>query len=168
MGFSIHIQPSDDPVEPDAKPSDVFHTPWIWAKDRSGKPMNRSPAKTGKWMLFNVGEKHDLAWEKVRVSTELGELGPSAKAATAFRNLISNDSSRALVICVYTYDYCDEGDVRRVLVRLREIGVTEDLSYKTNADTRTRNYGEGVALYVSRLNSNELEVRRNLNEIPKL
>lgn len=58
-------------------------------------------------------------------STENGELGHRSKVATAKRNPNAR-SAATKVICVYTYDYEDTEDVKRVRGKLRELGFVED------------------------------------------
>jgi len=56
-----------------------------------------------------------------------------AKAATK-HNAHSKNSSHK-VICVYTYDWKDVQDVKRIREKLRKIGVIRNISYKTDEDT---------------------------------
>ncbi len=44
------------------------------------------------------------------------------------------------VICVYTYDWTDEADVRRVRQELRALGITSKIPYKTDDDTNAGRY----------------------------
>ncbi len=44
------------------------------------------------------------------------------------------------VICVYTYDWMDEKDVRRVREELREIGIARKIPYKSDQDTLDGKY----------------------------
>jgi hypothetical protein len=53
------------------------------------------------------------------------------------------------LICVYTSDWHDKDDVRRVLRGLRELGISWGLSYKTDEATLDGRYGSGVSIYVS-------------------
>lgn len=139
------------------KPSEIFDDPWTWAE--SSFPREQVTERSGKWMIFSPLEEHDQAWEVIRVSTEVDELGFSAKAATAFENPRRlNDKEK--VICVYTYDYSDLSDVRRVFNQLRGLGFAQQLPYKSNADTRAGNYGNGVSLFLSRSGSSDFEIRR--------
>ncbi len=46
------------------------------------------------------------------------------------------------VICVYTYDYADEADVRRVREELRALGFIDKLSYKADEDTLAGKYAQ--------------------------
>jgi hypothetical protein len=53
------------------------------------------------------------------------------------------------VIVVYTADWQDHDDVRRVLRELRRLGFGGRLSYKTDAATIAGRYGKGAATYVA-------------------
>jgi hypothetical protein len=74
-------------------------------------------------------------WERIRGATIEGYLGTEAKAL--------KDFTRA---CVYTRDYRDLNDLRRVLTVLRELGVRGWIDYKRDCDTDRGLYGRG-ALY---------------------
>jgi hypothetical protein len=60
---------------------------------------------------------------------------------------------------VYTRDWQDHGDVRRVLYGLRKLGVSWRLSYKTDEATGAGVYGRGSSLYVSQKDSTDFEDR---------
>ena len=50
------------------------------------------------------------------------------------------------MICVYTYDWTDEEDVRRIREVLRELGFVKKIPYKADQETRAGRYaasGEG-------------------------
>jgi len=51
------------------------------------------------------------------------------------------------VICVYTYDWADEVDVRRIREELRRLGITWKIPYKADEDTIKGRYGKGVSKY---------------------
>jgi hypothetical protein len=122
----------------DSKPSEVTSSPWIYAERKAG---SYPPAteRNGKWLVFVLVEEVDQAWSKIKEATEAGELGDSAKVATMWpRPHISDQGSR--VICVYTYDWMDEADVRRVRQALRELGFTWKLAYKSDRDTLDGKY----------------------------
>jgi hypothetical protein len=90
----------------------------------------------------------DRWWLAIRNATTAGRLGCSAKAATA-RPSASTQSQRVRVICVYTADAEDHGQVDEVLAGLRDLDVNWQLTYKTNEATRAGRYGAGVSAYVS-------------------
>jgi Bles03-like protein len=78
----------------------------------------------------------------IRLATEQGRLGISAKAATARPSELTA-SQQTKLICVYTRSWQDHDDVRRVLRELRDLGVTWRLSYKTDEATASGVYGVG-------------------------
>ncbi len=108
---------------------------------REGPP---SKVKTGKWLIFldNSREAFREVWPKIRKQTELGLLGDAAKIVNP--ELCSGPS---LVCCVYTKDWRDCLDVRRVREALRLLGFVKPLPYKSDEDTIRGNYGQGVSKY---------------------
>ncbi|KAL9122076.1 MAG: hypothetical protein Q9187_001360, partial [Circinaria calcarea] len=73
----------------------------------------------GKWMLFPTEEDVNSVWRAVAEGTARGELGTAAKVATD-----EGKGDRVpRLICVYTADFGDRVDVRRVLERLLERGL---------------------------------------------
>jgi hypothetical protein len=122
-------------------PSAVTSVPWICARSRTDRFTDR--AKAGKWMIFVSAEDIDRAWAIIDHVTITDRLGPASKVATNYRR----NPSR--VICVYTRDYSDLNDVRRVLAWLRHLGFNHTLSYKEDNATRARLYGPRSALYTS-------------------
>jgi len=141
-------------------PTKVTEDYWVRASSRNDSGTGRY-LNSGKWMLFTKVENHDSVWHKIRVATEDGQLGYSAKAATSKSNPLAARSS-SLLTCVYTVDYEDLDDVRRVLISLRGLGFPGRLSYKTDTDTRHLIYGPGTALYVSQPDSLDFENRRTV------
>lgn len=91
----------------------------------------------GKWMLFVFPNKVDAVWKTVVQGTIEGKLGSSAKVATD-----DGGTDRAQrLICVYTEDFSDVQDVKRVLQGLYELDLVVDpadgdgrpVYYKTDA-----------------------------------
>ena len=74
---------------------------------------------SGKWMLFPMPDDVNRVWSLVATATAAGKLGHAAKVAT---DTGSGDVTPRL-ICVYTDDFSDAGDVRRVLGRLVDMGL---------------------------------------------
>jgi hypothetical protein len=122
-------------------PSAVTSVPWIYARSRTDQFSDR--AKIGKWMIFVSAEDIDRAWAIIDHVTITDRLGPASKVSTNYRR----NPSR--VICVYTRDYSDLSDMRRVLAWLRHLGFNHTLSYKEDNATRARLYGPRSALYTS-------------------
>lgn len=125
---------------PDAndKPSEVTRGYWIFANRRSGD-YPRQTSNNGKWLVFVPIAQLDEVWARIKQATEEGQLGKDAKVKTAGPdpNVSGPDTS---VICVYTYDWTDESDVRRIRQALRELGVTQRIPYKWDGDTRAGRY----------------------------
>ena len=81
----------------------------------------------------------DTVWRKIKKATEEGKLGDSAKVATAkFNPNATNHNTK--VICVYTYDWTDTEDVKRIREELRKIGITNKIPYKADKDTLRGKY----------------------------
>ncbi len=122
----------------DAKPSEVTEVYWIYAirkKKEYPKPIVRS----GKWLIFVDKKDVDALWAKIKKATGEGKFGDSSKVATAKPNPnAANPDTK--VICVYTYDWTDEKDVKRVREELRKLGITNKLSYKADEDTLAGKY----------------------------
>lgn len=76
---------------------------------------------SGKWMLFPTVEDVDYVWGTVAKGTAEGSLGTAAKVA-AMENEAEGGGQRRLV-CVYTKDFGDAEDVKRVLVGLKGMGL---------------------------------------------
>lgn len=116
----------------------------------------RTGTTCGKWMLFPSSEDLPRTWRLVAEATAAGRLGPTSKVATY--DPAKPDSER--VICVYTYNFMNHDDVRRVLDELVEMNLcSKDSSrgiwYKCDAytylDLRSDNaYKIRVTLYGSK------------------
>ncbi len=108
----------------------------------------------GKWMLFPSPSHVDEVWAKVARATDAGELGMGAKVATARDDDDLKRSPKSRLICVYTRDFSDKGDVKRVLVRLRDLGLVQDeqgIFYKCDAYT-----------YLDIMNGNEFKLKASM------
>lgn len=88
---------------------------------------------SGKWLLFDRIEKIDEYWELIKMATLKGTLGPSSKVSTSKINPNSVDHS-IRVICVFTEDFNDRSDVRRVEMGIRSLGINNRLVYKLDRD----------------------------------
>jgi len=123
----------------DPKPSEVIDDYWIYAIRKKGK-YPKSTQRSGKWLIFVDPKNLDEVWAKIKEATEEGKLGDCAKVATAKPNPLSG-KSKANVICVYTYNWADEKDVRRVREELRNLGIKNKIPYKADEDTFNGKYG---------------------------
>lgn len=80
----------------------------------------------GKWMLFPSADLVDDTWAAVAHATAKGTLGPASKVATCPDTGDSNASAR--LVCVYTKDFDDREDIRRVLLKLIDMGVAGNIA----------------------------------------
>lgn len=120
-------------------------TDWVDAPDDIAEDTDEfgNPV-TGKWMPSNLTLR---LWEEIRGATIEGDLGVAAKVLTDF--------SRA---CVYTRDYRDMDDLRRVLGVLRGIGVRGWINYKRDCETRRGVYGPGAVYWTSPPGTTDIRV----------
>ena len=119
-------------------PSEVTEVYWLYAIRQKGTYTKPTP-RSGKWLVFVDRNEVDAIWAAIKQATEAGQLGGSAKVATAKPNPYATDPNTK-VICVYTYDWTDEADVRRILNELRALGITQKIPYKTDTDTLQDKY----------------------------
>jgi len=83
----------------------------------------------GKWMIFPDSASVDMDWSKVAEGVTSGILGTLADVST------KNQDNDGHVICVFTKNYLDVDDVKRVREGLRSLGFTKQLKYKPDAFT---------------------------------
>jgi hypothetical protein len=130
-------------------PSNPRPGEWIYARRRKGSKQ-KIESFVGKWLVYRRSEKIDGVWEQIREATMNCKLGINAKVSTEFKR--NNEGRQDHVICVYTYDFREKEDVGRVLEGLRELGIKERLSYKTDQATLAGVYastGGRASLYSS-------------------
>ena len=120
------------------KPSEVTDRYWLYAERKIGN--YPKPTKNcGKWLIFVPIIQVDAIWAKVKIATEEGKLGNASKVSTAKPNPNSSNSKKS-VICVYTYDWTDEADTKRIRQVLRELGITLKIPYKADSETLEGKY----------------------------
>ena len=122
----------------DRKPSQVTDDYWLFAVQKTGtypEPTENS----GKWLIFVPVSEVDELWAKIKDATEEGLLGIAAKVSTQKPNPLARNPDTK-VICVYTYDWTDEDDVRQVREGLRQLGVIAKIPYKADEDTYAGRY----------------------------
>lgn len=132
----------------DAKPSEVTDVFWIFASRKQGDYPS-STGKSGKWLIFVYNENVDEVWAKIKKATEEGRLGGSSKVATLRPNPRAVKPGLKL-ICVYTYDWTDEKDVKRVREELRNLSFVNKLSYKSDEDTISGKYSKSGNTRISK------------------
>lgn len=120
-----------------ARPSQVTDRPWLFAKDRNQKLVDLG--HVGKWQLFVPQERVDSAWETVARLVRAGDLGPSAKVATAKPG--AGREKMPHVVIVYARDWRDVLDVRGILRVLREAGLAQGwVHFKRDRETHAGAY----------------------------
>jgi hypothetical protein len=105
----------------------------------------------GKWMLFPHETDATGVWKRVALATIENKLGVGAKIAT---------SGDTRLICIYTRDFSDEEDVRRVVQEIEKMGLLlantdRSIYYKCDAYTHLgigsqNEYGLQASLYASK------------------
>ncbi len=116
------------------KPSQENSGDWIW----SSRPKARVDAsKVGKWLVFCSPQQIDDLWVKIANSMDGGEL---AKVSIGCKVNTAGRDANKHVICVYTANFANKDSVAACLAVLRELGIEDTLYYKTDKQTRTRQY----------------------------
>ena len=78
--------------------------------------------KTGKWLLFVGLDDVDYAWGRVAKGTAEDDLGVSARVAA--KEADGEDESKGgRLICIYTKDFENKEDAKRVLKKMKELGL---------------------------------------------
>ncbi|KAL2072456.1 hypothetical protein VTL71DRAFT_11799 [Oculimacula yallundae] len=88
---------------------------------------------TGKWMIFPSPSEVNEVWSVVAHATANNQLGISSKVAAN-----DGDDRSARLICIYTNNFQDMKDVKRVLLKLKELGLVQKgkgIYYKCDAYT---------------------------------
>lgn len=107
------------------QPSQVTDDAWIVTYRRH---YDYPPTAQGKWLIYATRDKIDNLWKIITLATEEGYLGSFSKVSTA--GLAYTASSGVHTICVYTHDCNDLDDIQRIRAMLRELGITQKISYK--------------------------------------
>lgn len=87
--------------------------------------------KMGCWLIYGKSEQLKLTWKKIQRHTSLGKLGVESRI-----NVVKGREEADCVISIYTADYTDEAEVKKVREKLKELGFTEPLQYQTNSPNR--------------------------------
>lgn len=118
-------------------PSEESESPWIYAHRKVGEYPSATK-RNGKWLVFVPLDEVDEVWAVVKKATQDGTLGSSSKVATAYDNGLYDPHIK--VICIYTYDWKNEEDVKRIREELRNLGITRKIAYKSDEDTLNGRY----------------------------
>ena len=107
----------------------------------------------GKWMLFPTIEYVDSVWSKVVPATVDGRLGSAAKVATGDES----DDKPERLICVYTEDFSNIQDVKRVLKELKRLKLVSGA-----ADGRSIYYKCDAYTYLDIVSTNEYKLKASM------
>lgn len=116
------------------KPSQEMTGDWIWS---SRPKVHVTAGCVGKWLVFCNPNQVDDMWQKLAISMDSGDLGNVSIGCKV--NTAGRDANKH-VICVYTANYANKDGVAACLAVLRELGVEGALYYKTDRQTRTKQY----------------------------
>jgi hypothetical protein len=121
---------------------------------------------SGKWLLRSMPKTVNDVWFKVVAAVSKGELGSAAKVSTDK----GEGEEDVRVISIYTDDFSDKKDVKRVLLKLVELGLVnakveaQGVYYKCDAWTHLDIMsGNKYALKASMYSSKDM-LREDLNE----
>ena len=118
-----------------AKPSQITDEFWVQVEMTNQPPYDESYG--GKWQVFIDRAYVDEAWTNIAALVFAGELGPSAKVSTARPNPNAVGGTDTHVVIAYAQDWRDLTDLRRILRKLREIGLGQGWVYfKRDRETR--------------------------------
>ncbi|KKA28005.1 hypothetical protein TD95_004846 [Thielaviopsis punctulata] len=107
---------------------------------------------SGKWMLVIDRKLIDQVWKSIVQATLNNTLGVAAKVQPA-NNPDKGPPRKEHLISVYTRDYTDTGDVKRVLLRLKELNLLT---------ARPIYYKPDIFTYVGIAYNNKYDIRASL------
>lgn len=87
--------------------------------------------RSGKWCIVRDAASVDALWAKIREAVVSGALPAAMVSSPA----VARQFGGTYLICVFTPEWNDRNDVRRVRQLLREMGVVEELGYKRDVET---------------------------------
>ncbi|EXJ59691.1 hypothetical protein A1O7_03837 [Cladophialophora yegresii CBS 114405] len=133
---------------------------------------------SGKWMLFRPDEQVDEVWQTIAHALWGGKLGSSAKVATATATASPETSggggdengsqaghAAPRLICIYTADFTDEEDVRRVLCAIKDLGLLGPSEAEGSASAtslRTIYYKTDAYTYLDISGGNEYKLKASM------
>jgi len=107
---------------------------------------------SGKWMVFPKPDHVDNIWATIAKATMEGRLGSSAKVQTDHRS-----PKPERLIGIYTHDFSDVIDVKRVLKEMKRLGLV-----KGEADSRPIYYKCDAYTYLDIQSNNEYKLKASM------
>lgn len=111
----------------------------------------------GKWMMFCNEDVVDGIWTKIAINTFKGKLGIAAKVATGEKE--SGRGSDPRLVCVYTRDFGDIQDVKRVLDALKSLDVVGGIG---NGRSNAIYYKCDAYTYLDITSQNEFKLKASM------
>jgi len=118
--------------------------------------------RDGKWMLFPTPNDVDRIWRIIAQATWDGKLGVAAKVATKPDGQEACERAAQRLICIYTYDFSDEDDVKRVLLSMRELGLLDNRGDDHPEAARAIYYKCDAYTYLDIGSGNEFKLRASM------
>ncbi|KIY02523.1 uncharacterized protein Z520_00988 [Fonsecaea multimorphosa CBS 102226] len=130
----------------------------------------------GKWMLFLREEEVDAVWAVVARAVWEGKLGTAAKVATATARgdgemMVDDDGGKdrgLRLICIYTQDFSDQVDVKRVVQGMKDLGLLNPnldgppSAAGTNAALKTIYYKCDAYTHLDLTSGNEYKLKASM------
>ncbi|KIW88963.1 uncharacterized protein Z519_10447 [Cladophialophora bantiana CBS 173.52] len=128
---------------------------------------------SGKWMLFPQEGEVDRVWAVVAHAVWEGKLGTAAKVATAKGEgeIMIDDGGGSggggqdrdqRLICVYTQDFSDQADIKRVLRALKDLGLLHLRLDRSNGGFKTIYYKCDAYTHLDLSSGNEYKLKASL------
>jgi len=114
----------------EARPSQISAVYWIEAAAPGG--LAPTP-RAGYWRIHTTLDHVDKLWDTIKAATAEGKLGHKSKVSTA---PLSDRTPDERVIHVRTYDSHDTADIERVRAALLELGMPDNMIYRTDQEDR--------------------------------
>lgn len=167
--LEISLREDKDWTNENRKPSIEEDVIWIYAdNNKQRRDLSVEKNKVGKWMIFSNENKVDDVWEIIRKETEKGNLGINSKVRTAKKGELDIYDLTMRVICVYTGNYKNKLDTRRVRNNLKKLGFTQHLCYKTDDSTLEGKYGHASHMICEKFQQQSVQKIGQMNSKEEL
>jgi hypothetical protein len=99
---------------------------------------------SGKYCIKLDMSKMDSCWKKIALATQEGKLGPKSISSTRCVNprFVEESNQNLGVIMVFTNDFKNKVDLKRIRDYLKFLGFKDPIPYKTDEATRKRIYND--------------------------
>ena len=156
------LERSFDPPKPAASITKMMNPHRLNLEEDIKRAAHRYHIAPGKWMLFPTPDQVDYYWANIVRATTEGRLGTAAKVATR----LDKPQEPTQVICVYTKDFSDDADIKRVLIQLVTMKLAAAVPGplpKGSADVRRQIwYKPDFLTYLDIVSGNEYKIKPTL------